>query len=154
MTRTDQKDEELAAFERFRSTTGLLKGPVDQPHPPEPDIVFRQSGGEVEVELTELVAGPIQRGVESAHKRTLDRARVLFEAGGGPPCFVSLCWAHAAGPRRVSEQLAQTIADLVRGNIPGPNGRAVLDSSDDDAGPLGTPLLHRIDIARLDHQEM
>ena len=140
MTRKAQTESELAFFERFRAITGLLAGlPVTPQRPPEPDLVVQTATGAVGLELTELVTGPVQRSVESAQGKTLERAEAVFAAEMGHPLFVRLYWRHLAGPRRPDPQLATWIAATIRANPPPHSGTVILDSTE-PGGPLSANM--------------
>ena len=150
LTRSEQIDEELALFERFRAATGLLVGrPVVPQEPPEPDIAVTTDSGIIGIELTELVTGPFQRGVESAQDRTLARAEELYTSYGGPPIFVTLYWWHSAGPRRLDAELAEWIAQTVFRHLPPGPSNIILDTTEPAGVPMDHDLVQRIDITRL-----
>jgi hypothetical protein len=150
LTRSEQVQEELRWFDRFRVNIGVLIGfPVTPQSPPEPDLAVETPAGAIGVELTELVPGLFQRSVETAQDGTVRRAEELFVASGGPPTFVNVYWRHLAAPRRPDAALAQWIADQVNSHLPPSPGQVVFDSTEAGGLPMDHPLFERIDVTRL-----
>jgi hypothetical protein len=150
MTRQSTKARELALFRLFQEAfPSLPTGPLQQPVPPEPDIVLEAPGGRIGVELTELhPAGSLPRLVESEQAQITQCAHEHYITRGGPPVLVDVYWASTHITSRADRALATIIAETVLAAVPPEDGESILDDTSEATYRFARPEIERIWVFR------
>lgn len=118
----DQRREERLFFELFlEAMPALAGGRIDQPSPPEPDIVYTRGQSVAGVELTELHGreGEDARREEGEQEQVLARAQRLYEDADNPIVHAHAFWSSAfVAHKSCRNHQAADLAEAVRSNVP------------------------------------
>jgi len=121
------KKTEVAYLERFRALLSTFPSGRIEPTE-EPDFLVHGTDAVVGIELTELhrdtPPGNVPEQASEAMRRgVVTRAGEIYEATGGPPVYVTVVMDQQVHVRkRETEELAQSIFEIVIRNSPPPNG--------------------------------
>lgn len=92
----------------------------------EPDFRFNQD--KLGIEISELLKpassnfGIVPAEVESYHQKIVQLAQQqYYAAADAVPVTINLCFANARGKRRDKQDMARTLAEFIKVNLPGPN---------------------------------
>jgi hypothetical protein len=98
----------------------------------EPDFRFNRLG--LGIEISELLKpassnfGIVPAEAESYHQKVVQLAqRQYYAAAGAITVTINLCFANARGKRRDKQDMARTLTEFIKANLPGPNDTLSFD---------------------------
>lgn len=146
-----RRERERLFFEIFlEAMPALAGGRIDQPSPPEPDIVYTRGQSVAGVELTELHGLTDARREEGEQDQVLARAQRRYEDADNPIIHAVAFWSSAfvADKSRRDHQAAD-LAEAVRSNVPAAGSWIAVDSDRDKDFAARYPFLARLRIERI-----
>jgi hypothetical protein len=141
MAEHTKQDRELQQFRRFQCAfRGAPLGDIQQPNPPEPDIVVVGADGSRHgIELTDLNpggdSGQVHREADSLRNQVLLRARALWVQTGRPPLHVWVSWKPDGLPRD-RHRLAARLCDFVSRHLPQSDPAVDFEVAPEDDWPI------------------
>jgi hypothetical protein len=113
-----QKQHERFLLERFFEAAALAAEIVDEWEAP--DFIVQLEGRRIGVEVTELFISHdttqnLMQAQESISARIVSKARQIYDASGGPPAHVSVCFSPGRDLRKLNrDRTANDLATFVR----------------------------------------
>jgi hypothetical protein len=150
-----QKEDERRFFNQMREALGgVPQGSVDQPDPPEPDIVVTSPPTMVGIEVTELYpAGPIGKLKASEEDGIVERTVRELRLRGVSPLEFRVYWKPTFIPNRSDRSLSTELAEIIATRNPALGSQIVLASEYDYDEFFEHRAIERIDIGRFGEYE-
>ncbi len=146
-----RREKERLFFELFlEAMPALAGGHIDQPSPPEPDIVYTRGQSVGGVELTEVHGREAARREEGEQDEVLARAQRVYEDAGNPIVHAVAFWSSAfVADKSHRDRQAADLAEAVCSNVPAAGSWVAVDSDGDVQFAARYPFLARLRIERI-----